>query len=417
MRKYQALVSMLFALTIVEYAWGSAQGLWKLYEQRDFFSLRDHLPPARANPPDRILFLHAATEAAFGDHKAAIVLLHQLLNRTLDKDIEGAARRILMREERADYRYSAALAAIAPLLQTTGAKNDPEQLDLRNSAIFLAALSDVAPERTLTGSGPAFVNRGADGRFLITLNGHSMKLGFDTGADFSFLAASTARAAGLKTRHVNISLGSSTGVNAGGDVAIGDLTIGTLHVRNVVFLILPDAGLTMPDGFFMPGLLGFPVMAALGAIRYGQDGSMQLGASQSPGAPNLALEGNHVLLRIEFKNEKLLCRLDTGADNTVFYEPFYRRFPEVFTEPKRMHALKLGGVSGVQEIPAYELASVDIRLAGVPVHLSRVNVMERSIETRADNYLDCNVGMDALNPFKSYTIDLKHLRLDIARGH
>jgi hypothetical protein len=416
MRIRHVLFSVLFALAIAPCAWGDTQDMWKLYEQRNFFALHDRLPPPVAQERGDLRFLRAATDASFGRHAISIALLQQILAAKPNRDLEVRARRLLMGEERGDFRYVAALGAIEPLLHGDPSRDDRDLADLRNSARLLKSLEGVAPQELDRGKAPVALQRGPDGRFPVTINGHETRLAFDSGAGFSFLAASVARKAGLKTRQVDVSLGSSTGVSAGADIAVGDVTIGSSRIRNVVFLILPDAGLTMPDGFFMPGLLGFPVMTALGPIRYGRDGSIRIGENPLPGQPNLALEGNHVLLRIAFRNSKLLCRLDTGADNTVFYEPFYRHFPELFTQASRRHMLKLGGVSGAHDIAAYRLASIDVMLAGKPVHLTATDVLEKPIENPEDNYLACNIGMDALKSFKSYTIDLKALRLNLDDG-
>ncbi len=413
MRYLRVLLSFLVVLASADCAGGNATDRWKLYEQKDFFSLGDRLPSPVAQESGDILFLRAATEAAFGQHSIAIADLQHLLAKKADRHFEVRARSLLMREERARFRYSAALAAIAPLLRSDPSKDDPDQADLRNSSLLLEALRDTPPEEIDGGPGPAAVHIDRDRRFPVTIAGHTENLGFDTGADFSFLAASVARKAGLRVKHVGISLGSSTGANTGADIAVGDVTIGSLRVRNVVFLILPDAGLTMPDGFFMPGLLGFPVMSALGPIRHDRDGSLQVGGPSVAARPNLALDGNHVLLRIAFKKKNLICRLDTGADNTVFYEPFYRRFPQLFGESSRKHLLELGGVSGAHGILAYKLVSMDFTIAGRSVHLDETNVMEKPMSRSEDNYLYCNVGMDAFKLFKFYTIDLKHLRLNI----
>jgi predicted aspartyl protease len=395
----------------------SESDLWRSYEQRDYFTLRDRLPPASVDDTDRVRLLRAATQVAFADHVAAKRTLHQLLARKPDRAIEDLARRLLMREERADYHYRAALAAIEPLLPTDAARDGPQEVDLRNVARLLAALVDVSPQTVEHATGPAALRGDPDGRFPVTINGHPMALGFDTGANFSFLAESTAKQAGLEIRPVGVSVVSSTGGAVAAAIAVGDITLGPSRIRNVVFLVYPDAGLTMPDGYFMPGLLGFPVMSALGAIRYSRDGFMHIGIAAPPARrPNMALEGNYALLRAGFGGDGLLCRLDTGASDTVFYEPFYERHPELFTDPARRHVLKLGGISGARDIPAYKLPSIDIELAGRPVHLAGADVMQQSIERNPqDNYLACNLGLDAFRSFASYTIDLKTLRLDLQR--
>ena len=405
------------ALVVAHSALGSESDLWRSYEQRDFFALRSRLPRTSVTDTDRIRLVRAATQAAFGDHEAAKCTLRQLLARTPDRATEDLARRLLMREERAGYHYRAALAAIEPLLPADSAKDGPQEADLRNAALLLKALVNVAPQRVERDTDPIAVSRDLEGRFSVRINGHRVKLGFDTGANFSFLAASTARELGLEVRPVGVAVATSTGDAVGAEIAVGDITLGSSRIRNVVFLVYPDAGLTMPDGFFMPGLLGFPVMAALGAIRYSRDGSTRVGVAALTRPPNLALDGNDVLARVGFRNEDLLCRLDTGADTTVFYEPFYRRYSELFTDPSRSHELKLGGVSGAREIPAYRLASIDFQLAGRPVHLADTDVIQKSIARNPeDNYLACNLGLDTLRTFGSYTINLKSLHIDLQDG-
>jgi predicted aspartyl protease len=397
---------------------GSAQAdaLWQRYEAKDFFDLRERLPPRRESESERLTLLRAATDAAFARHADAIARLHGLLRHRPSIEIQDIARRLLMREERAGGDYRAALSAIDPLLSR--ATEPDEGAELRNSARLLEAIADVPPQRVERVVGPNNVRRDKDGRFDLTIGGTEQRLGFDTGANFSFLARSVAVKAGLKVRSSGISLGTSNGADAQTDIAVGDVVLGPYRVRNVVFLILPDASLTMPDGFFMPGLLGFPVLSALGNIRYVQDGSLRFEPGARKAGPNLALDGNDVLVRVGYGDTKLLCRLDTGADNTVFYEPFYRRFPALFGDPSRKIGLKLGSVSGAREIPAYKLTGLDVVLAGKPVHLDTPSVMMEPIAKPQDNHLDCNVGIDALRPFGSYAIDLQRLRLEIGSdGH
>jgi len=387
--------------------------LWAAYQAKNFFLLKGHLPAPSSNQSARVEFLRAATAASFGEHETAIALLRGILSKAHDPDLDVLTRGLLMHEERARYRYKPALEAIEPLLRESRPKDPGQLVDLRNSARFLTALAGVGPQQVLGNAHPLVVQRGPDGRFAVLLGGHAARLGFDTGASFSFLAESTARQAGLEILRSDVSVSSPTGADVQVALAVGEIAIGSLRIRNVVFLVMPDARLTMPDGFFMPGLLGFPVISALGAISYERDGSMQIGVRHVAREPNLALDGNRVVALVEFRKQKLLCQLDTGADNTVFYERFYQLFPDLFADPSRGHPLKLGGAAGVQEIPAYPLESIDFKLADEPIHLTGTQVFEKSIVAAQDNYLACNIGLDALKSFKSYSIDLKALRLEL----
>jgi hypothetical protein len=169
----------------------------------------------------------------------------------------------------------------------------------------------------------------------------------------------------------------------------------------------------MPDGFFMSGLLGTPVISALGSVTFRRDGAIRWTRDVSNKPANLAWDGNTVLAAIRYENSDLICGLDTGADNTVFYEPFYRRYSKRFSDPGRLKILKLGGVSGAKDIPSYRLPELEFTLADKTIHLIRASAMTRSIKDADDNYLYCNIGLDAFAPFGSYTIDLRNMRLDV----
>jgi len=395
-----SIFSLLAIFVLSSLVASATSDLWSLYDQRDYFSLRAALPPPRAGEPLDLAFLRAADDAASSAGQTATSELQDFIRRNPPAYLRAKAARLLMSEERARYRYRAALAAIEPLL-APGASQTADQADVRNSALLVKALADVPPQTTeQKASGLREVDSDRTGRFAVTIDGHQARLGFDTGADFSFLSASTARMVGLTVRRIGLAVASSTGTDAQAEVAAGDVTIGGTLIRNIVFLVLPDASLTMPDGFVMNGLLGTPVLSALGAVRFDKSGKISWFDAAPSGPPNLAMEGNEVLLQV-----------DTGAENTVFYEPFYRRYPALFGDASRRHPLSLGGVSGAQQIPAYRLDAIDFTLAGQTVHLPGVSVMTRPIARPEENYAFCNIGADALSGFRSYTVDLRGRRL------
>ena len=108
-----------------------------------------------------------------------------------------------------------------------------------------------------------------------------------------------------------------------------------MHYRQVVFLVLDDSLLTFPGGFQIPGLIGFPVIEQMIEVRFSRDGQLSVPETAPPRAQrNLALDELTPLVRIRAHDAPLLCRLDTGAGTTEFYEPFYRRF-QMWIETKR----------------------------------------------------------------------------------
>ena len=68
----------------------------------------------------------------------------------------------------------------------------------------------------------------------------------------------------------------------------------------------------------MPGLLGFPVMAALGPLIYAPDNTVHRRAPRDSGAPTSLWTEVMLSYKLASEAEQLICRLDSGADNTVF---------------------------------------------------------------------------------------------------
>ncbi|PWG74236.1 hypothetical protein DF186_18940, partial [Enterococcus hirae] len=80
---------------------------------------------------------------------------------------------------------------------------------------------------------------------------------------------SEASRAGLSIREVGLQVATSTGKVVTADVAVADrLRVGGAEFRHVVFLVFPDELLTFPDGTRISGLIGLPMIEALGEIRF-----------------------------------------------------------------------------------------------------------------------------------------------------
>ncbi len=67
----------------------------------------------------------------------------------------------------------------------------------------------------------------------------------------------------------------------------------------------------------------------MGEIRFRRDDVMEI-PSNPPVRKlgNLALDDLDPLVQVRYGRDEFVCRLDTGANKTVFYEPFYQRYRE-----------------------------------------------------------------------------------------
>jgi hypothetical protein len=404
---------LLIGLLALAPAANAAPSLWDVYRRHDVFALHVALQ-FHPKQDARSAFLHTADAVAFGRYEEASDALRSLLTQpNLDRTLETDARELLMLSERATFHYSAALDAAKPLLPQGDAEVPAQLASIRNRAALLAAIVDVRPE---------IVHRGNRIAQTLTLNGEvatrvndlPLDLAFDTGANYSILSRSAAQNASLAVRGTGYELEGASGAVIRSDIASGTLRFGDgTVVSNVVFLVLPDVALRSPGGRALAGIIGFPVISALGAIQHLRSDRIVFAGSigHSDSRTDLALSGSDPILQIEYRGQHLTCRLDTGAAETVFYEPFLRAFPDLVSGIPGSHD-RLAGVGGVSAVGDYELPALRIGLAGQSVQLHKVHVLVQSSNQDGGGTF-CNIGRDALDYLGGYTINFSEMTFSV----
>jgi predicted aspartyl protease len=365
------LVSLTLAVFLAGSAASTADSLWRLYEQRDFFSLHDELPAGRTSEPARIAFVRAATEAAFGRYDNSSRILRGLLQSDgLDQFLERRIRERLMLNERAMFRYRAAFAAIA------GLKSNDR---LKNSMVLLRALQDVSPQSPHLPGRQISLRLDRFGTIIAKVNNASVRMTVDTGANLSALSRSAAHDAGLHISPIGYQVRSATNRTIRADLAVGDLRLQDgVRISNVLFLVLPDSILRVSPARGISGLIGLPVLSQLGPLRFGGDHTLVLnGQASAASTSSITLIEGDPVVRARSGDEQIFCRLDTGSNRTAFY----------------------GGVRR----PA-----------------ARFDVLGRRIELRpiflpgsAANqpYVSCNLGRDSLRQLAPFTLDLRNFQM------
>jgi hypothetical protein len=277
----------------------------------------------------------------------------------------------------------------------------------------LAAIEDVPPEVLYPGNeNPLALT--SDGMLGVRVDDLPSHLLFDTGANFSLLSQSAARDAGLAVRSTDYRINGATGTGIRADVASGTIRFGDgTAVSNVVFLVLPDAALRSPDGRALSGAIGFPVISILGAIRHLRNGHIVLArmTADRGSRTGVALAGSDPLLQIEYRGQRLACRLDTGAAQTVFYSPFSRAFPGILAGAQRSRE-RIAGMGGASAVDDYKLRALRIVLAGRAVPLRNVRLLAQSIDTD-DGGIFCNIGRDTLDRLGQYTINFTEMSFSL----
>jgi Aspartyl protease len=397
-------------------SWGARAALgWAeilaFKESHDYFALRDRLEAARqdSSPPAR--FGRALTRHAFNQPAASNAIIDDLLGRrSLPDSLVVDLRQLAMDNDLRLFRYRAGLDVADALLADTASLDSASLREARNTRRMFAALA-VVPAQTVEIRGTSVV-RFRQGRVPVTIGDSLRDYVFDTGANLSTIMRSEAEALGLSIHRAGIEVGTSTDRKVEADLGVADrVNIGAMTFHHVVFLVLEDRLLTFPGGFRIPGIIGFPVIEQMGEIRVSGNDSLVVPADPPPrDQRNLALTGLTMLTRASWDGDTLLCRVDTGADATQLYEPFYRRRRVRIDGLSQARTVRFGGAGGIREIPARRVRSVSLAVGDTTVGLDAVDVLTRSVvSNERANYLDCNLGHDVFDRFSAFVVSFRHM--------
>lgn len=389
-----------------------ASRLLALHDSRDFFALDSLLAASPDLDSPLADLLRAEVAHAFNRPEASNAILRRVEAReaALPDSLRVLLYRLRYRNDLRLHRYAPALASARTLLATTH-PDSATRFDVENDARFLEAVRDVPPQQVVR-RGASIIHRGADTRVPVLIADSSRAYVLDTGANLSGMMRSEAEALGLEIRPAGILVGSVTGHRVEADVAVVDrLRIGNVELANVVFIVLPDAVLTFQDGAFkIPGILGFPVVEALGEVRFAGGTEIRVPA-EVPDRPvrNLALDFLDPLVRVGVFDDSVICRLDSGASRTTFYRPLYLRHRALVESLGEPDTVTSTGVGGSRRLVAYVLPKVRITLGDTVATVEGRPVLTESVADSPDDYLACNVGLDVLRSFPEYVLNFRSM--------
>ena len=235
---------------------------------------------------------------------------------------------------------------------------------------------------------------------------------FDTGANQSTISLSTARRLDLVISQGTASTKSgATGKEVPLRVAvIPKLIFGKAVVRNVVALVMDDKDLDINFGenrhYQIQGVLGYPVLSALGSFTLSPEGIAVRAKTQlSSRSSRLYVEELTPLLEAEVDGHDLLFGLDTGANGATLSAKYLRGFSRQFATLK-LRKEDVGGAGGLREVSDYHLPQLVLDVGSASATLKDVSVLTRDLGLDPLDGLYGNIGQVLLNQFRTCTIDL-----------
>jgi hypothetical protein len=386
-------------------ALGASPSLKELYDAHRYFDLCQAVRIQGAPA-----FYRGAVACAFGDEKSAERLLSRVIRDSPRSWEANEARGLLVFMYMRQGRNHEALRTADEALGV-----DPT-LDPQNFRSMIAAYCRF-PDLSVEHRAYSRVQGKIEGDNLfvpVLVNGKAARWMLDTGANFSIVAESEARALGLSMIDGRLQGKDDNGGQVAMAVAMAEtLQIGNIRLRNVGMATVPDSGPPMnslPTG--KRGIIGLPVLLQLGSIRWRSDGSVELDApSKRQGEPNLCIDGFSPLTPIGVGGRALDFLLDTGnGAGTQLWPKFAEDFPELVREKGRTGAKKVTQIGGAAERDIIMLPELHLRLGGFDALLKPAHIFGKPV---GNDFYYGLAGMDLMLQAREVIIDFPAMRVEL----
>jgi predicted aspartyl protease len=232
---------------------------------------------------------------------------------------------------------------------------------------------------------------------------------FDTGANLSTVTQSTARTFGMNIMpDTEIEVGAITGIKVNAQLAVcPSFRIGSIEVRNAVFIVFPDSALAFPQiGYQINGIIGFPVIEAFGDFQITRNDQLIVNKTfVTCNEQNLALDFLTPVLRVDGD----IYTFDSGARGTQLYEKYFRKHRQAIIKKYRLTSLSYGGAGGTTTSPGYYV-TFSPKINGAVVAVDSVQLFRNQINPDRQHFYG-NIGQDLIGKFDKLHFNFRDMCL------
>jgi Kef-type K+ transport system membrane component KefB len=389
-----------------------------------FFELRDSIGASHIGSSPSVQFYRGIVAHAFNDNDGAIAALAPIVDSApsaISPAQYVAATDALGDSYRRVFRYRESANAYGTALRRAGA-----MLDSATRGEFAAwgtigtALAEIAPQRvtwSTEANNRVIGNDSVSFAVATSVNGGTSTplLGIDASARITTIDATTAAAAAVQLFPDSVVV-TVDGARLTARIGVIDrLDIGPAHLANVPVVVIPDASARRVFGVArVGGIIGRPVLAALGTMTFMRDGHVAL---SSPGAdndtssvPNIALMNGATVLEAFFHNRRVPLLFDATAGQTLLYPEFLRQFSAAAGDASLTTYVGPGPGGAVVSLPSYVIPELTLSVGTRAIKLGAVHALMRDEDPRAAAYMGA-LGQDALQTADRVTLDFSAMTM------
>ncbi len=385
-----------------------------LYQKKRYFDLRDALKRFENASSFELSFFRGISANKFNRLDTSIEYLEAFSRQWRGNDDISLlidALETLADSYAKGFHYKKAADTYQKIMSSINSQMDADRLkDVRNYQRIFDALSVVPPQRFDIHQ-TATVQLDSDGYIPMRINGVDIRLGLDTGANYSFIMRSLAENVRMRIIDADIDVHNVAGQVMKADLGVASkMEIGEAALSNVVFLVFEDEDLYIPQANIqILGAIGFPVTASTREITFHKMNALTIPVAPSSSTrQNLCLEGLTLLMEGFYEGQRYAFCLDTGAGRSFLYPPFFYVYREELQNDYSLGSERVQGLGGFREIPAYIMQNVTLFFGDKKAVFPLLPVLTES--TMADShYFFGNIGRDLLNQFETMTLNFESL--------
>ena len=247
----------------------------------------------------------------------------------------------------------------------------------------------------------------------VTLQKDTVDFVFDTGAAFSVMIESVAKKYGVKIFDGKVRTGTSTSKKVEGHMGLHSIKLGTMELKNVAFLILPDSCLTFANGLYViKGVIGFPEIYAFSGFTIKDNKFLMVSQKhQETGDKNFAIDGQYIIIRVIARNDTLPFIFDSGNQTTVLSSAFFNKYKGEITEKCKKETVETGGAGGMEKTEAYIIDSLSISAGNSRYTLDSLRIYTKDLMGNDMKYVYGNFGQNYVRKFSEMKIDFASMNI------
>jgi predicted aspartyl protease len=239
---------------------------------------------------------------------------------------------------------------------------------------------------------------------------------FDTGAGISTIMETYAAKLGLRIiENASVPIRSGiTGIPTQARLGMASkLQIGNMEIHNALFLVFPDSALTFAKGLYkINGIIGFPIIKEMGETTLRND-SLFVNPNPLPftGQRNLAVDLLKPYFFLSYQGKSLPFTFDTGAQESLFSDVFYKAYQHAIDETGKPVTRKLGGTNGTKAFNGFTMPALSFHWQGKEAVIKNAFVSKEELRATGKYYYG-NIGKDFIGQFKGLTLNFSKAYID-----